>query len=68
MPGPQAKNRTKGRSSTGRNRKTAAALESRIKAYEEVPRKDDLSGQGLLLHKPGSQNRKKGLGGGSRIR
>lgn len=34
-------------------------LEKRIAAYEAGPGKQMLIGQGLLQHKPGSQNRRK---------
>ena len=39
--------------------KAKKKLEKRIAAYESGPGKQTLSGQGLLQHKPGSQNRRK---------
>ena len=41
-------------------KKVIKKLEARIKAFESIPGKEHLRGQGLMPHKPGSQNYRKG--------
>lgn len=41
------------------NRKSLARLAARIEAWNNITQKELLSGQGMKMNKPGSQNRKK---------
>lgn len=61
MPGPQShRPRRPGTpAANSPSRKVARRLEARQKDYESVPAKESLSGAGMKMHKPGSENRKK---------
>jgi hypothetical protein len=58
MPGPRATIRIH-RPSDAVNEKTQARLKRRVDDYMSTPNKERLSAEGLHMHKPGSQNRKK---------